>query len=143
MAAIGEGTRVAHLARGQARCEMGRVSGRCRDACASAWGRRRAAGSAAGGGHAYGGQRLTQSCRANGGATGRPDQRVPGIRRSADMKRSGISLALSMFALLALVGSAAAASPQFKHGGEPTFRDNGKTLSVRASLTGLGNGDLN
>jgi hypothetical protein len=59
------------------------------------------------------------------------------------MKRSGISLALSMFALLALVGSAAAASPQFKHGGEPTFRDNGKTLSVRASLTGLGNGDLN
>jgi hypothetical protein len=59
------------------------------------------------------------------------------------MKRFGVSTILSMIALIALVGSAAAANPQFKHGGEPTFTDNGSTLSVRASLTGLGNGDLN
>jgi hypothetical protein len=43
---------------------------------------------------------------------------------------------------LALVGGALAANPQFKHGGNPTLTDNGSTLTLNASMTGLGNGNL-
>jgi hypothetical protein len=45
-------------------------------------------------------------------------------------------------ALLLFASTAAAASPQFKHGGDPTLTDNGKTLTLSAVMTGLGNGNL-
>jgi len=57
------------------------------------------------------------------------------------MKRA-LSVFLATIALLTFASTAAAASPQFKHGGEPTLTDNGKTLTLNAVMTGLGNGNL-
>jgi len=57
------------------------------------------------------------------------------------MRRFGIAGTV-VAALLLLVSTAAAANPAFKHGGEPTLTDNGKTLTLNAAMTGLGNGDL-
>jgi hypothetical protein len=45
-------------------------------------------------------------------------------------------------ALLLFATSVAAANPQFKHGGEPTLKDNGSTLTLSSAMTGLGNGNL-
>ncbi len=57
------------------------------------------------------------------------------------MRRFGIAGTV-VAALLLLASTAAAANPAFKHGGEPTLTDNGKTLTLNAAMTGLGNGDL-
>jgi hypothetical protein len=53
-----------------------------------------------------------------------------------------LPLLVAIVATFALAGSALAASPQFKHGGDPTLTDNGSTLTLNAAMTGLGNGDL-
>jgi|SRR5438876_9152782 len=58
------------------------------------------------------------------------------------MKRA-LSVFGAIVALLLFTSTAAAASPMFKHGGDPTLTDNGKTLTLNAVMTGLGNGDLN
>jgi hypothetical protein len=57
------------------------------------------------------------------------------------MKRTLSALGATV-ALLLFTSTAAAASPQFKHGGQPTLTDNGSTLTLRAVMTGLGNGNL-
>lgn len=57
------------------------------------------------------------------------------------MRRFGIAGTV-VAALLLLASTAAAANPQFKHGGEPTLTDNGSTLTLSAAMTGLGNGNL-
>jgi hypothetical protein len=57
------------------------------------------------------------------------------------MRRFGIAGTV-VAALLLLASTAAAANPAFKHGGEPTLTDNGKTLTLSAAMTGLGNGNL-
>jgi hypothetical protein len=59
-----------------------------------------------------------------------------------EMKRA-LPVFGATIALLVFVATAAAASPQFKHGGDPTLTDNGSTLTLNAAMTGLGNGDLN
>ena len=56
--------------------------------------------------------------------------------------RRTLSLPAAIVATLALVGTALAANPQFKHGGNPTLTDNGSTLTLNAAMTGLGNGNL-
>jgi hypothetical protein len=43
---------------------------------------------------------------------------------------------------LAIVSVASADSPHFKRGSPATVQDNGLTFSQRASVTGLGNGDI-
>jgi hypothetical protein len=56
------------------------------------------------------------------------------------MKR--ISIAIVVFAAMALTTQTAlAASVHFKHG-SPVFTDNGVTLSASGALAGLGNGDI-
>jgi len=57
------------------------------------------------------------------------------------MKRA-LSVFGAIVVLLLFTATAYAASPQFKHGGEPTLTDNGKTLTLNAAMTGLGNGNL-
>lgn len=58
------------------------------------------------------------------------------------MMRRTLSLAAAMVVTLLLSSTALAASPQFKHGGNPTLTDNGSTLTLNAAMTGLGNGNL-
>jgi len=57
------------------------------------------------------------------------------------MRRFGIAGTV-VAALLIFASTAAASNPAFKHGGEPTLRDNGSTLTLNAVMTGLGNGNL-
>jgi hypothetical protein len=54
----------------------------------------------------------------------------------------GISVVV-LSALALTAGAVMAANPQFKRNGEPTFTDEGTRLAVSATLTGLGNGNLN
>ena len=57
------------------------------------------------------------------------------------MKRS-LSVVLAIGALLVFTATASAANPQFRRNGAPTLTDNGSVLTLNASMTGLGNGNL-
>ncbi len=51
-------------------------------------------------------------------------------------------LVAAVFSVLALAGVASADSPHFKRGSPAALADNGLTFSQKASVTGLGNGDI-
>jgi hypothetical protein len=48
----------------------------------------------------------------------------------------------ALVTVLALAGVASADSPHFKHGSPSAITDNGLTFSQKASVSGLGNGDI-
>ena len=57
------------------------------------------------------------------------------------MKRIGIVAVLSLMLFAVTAAVATAASVHFK-GGNPTFTDNGLTLTATGALAGLGNGNV-
>jgi hypothetical protein len=62
-----------------------------------------------------------------------------------EMKKTGILAFVSLFVVASLVGPGFAASVHLKGGknAEPSFTDNGLTLTADGDLAGLGSGDVN